>query len=390
MEKINRLCIRQILVLKHYFQSSYSIHYPIELVQIIILFYYKLFKIKICCGTNDLIILLDAEVYTWKKDLHSQRIPITFIGQPQKLDLPAIVNISCSYHSLDSVIALSTNGLIYVWGDNCYGQLGIIPSEKDVPLSCNDFLSEKLPNTKKIFTRSYRSMALTYSGEVYSWGSNIYSQLGYKFVNYTSCPNRVALPNIKKLACGENYSLALTDSGEVWGWGSNKYWQLKNGESDIPVISYPQKLPLQNVHKIFCGDHSSMAITKLNEIYVWGRNSHCELGLGHSRDIWIPNEVRDSSGTKSPQWIPTKLDLPNIKKIISTSAQSMALSWDGEIYVWGISLYEPSRTPQPYKLDLPKIKKISCGNGILVAITEINEIYVWDRGHDYPPQKFTF
>jgi hypothetical protein len=65
---------------------------------------------------------------------------------------------------------------------------------------------------------------LTAEGEVYTWGWNIFGQLGLKdsAVGCTLNPMRVGFLNkdkIMDIACGFNTCIALTDSKQIYVWG---------------------------------------------------------------------------------------------------------------------------------------------------------------------------
>lgn len=62
------------------------------------------------------------------------------------------------------------------------------------------------------------------------------------------------------MATGENFSLALSQSGEVYSWGINSDGQLGHGhKSDIKI---PKKLDFAyKIKDIACGDSHSVMLT---------------------------------------------------------------------------------------------------------------------------------
>jgi alpha-tubulin suppressor-like RCC1 family protein len=86
------------------------------------------------------------------------------------------------------------------------------------------------------------------------------------------------LPNIKKISCGYRHTIAITTNNEIWGWGANTDYELNL--DDRKCYKIPQKLNLsniKNIRKIVCGKNISIAITELNDIYIWG-GKYRELG----------------------------------------------------------------------------------------------------------------
>ncbi len=85
-------------------------------------------------------------------------------------------------------------------------------------------------------TGSEHSLALTDSGDIYSWGSNYYGQLGLGTSGSGTnkdTPQKVTVNGVKftDIAVGVSHSLALTDTGVLYSWGVNEYGQLGLGTS---------------------------------------------------------------------------------------------------------------------------------------------------------------
>lgn len=78
-------------------------------------------------------------------------------------------------------MAINEWGQLYVWGSNSSGQCGI---ENDSVVVYRVPKTVKALATKQIIQIAcgqYHSLALTNSGEIYSFGSNLYGQLGLGF-----------------------------------------------------------------------------------------------------------------------------------------------------------------------------------------------------------------
>ena len=69
----------------------------------------------------------------------------------------------------------------------------------------------------------HHSIVLTQSGEVYTFGSNIYGQLGIGDVLLRGGPVSVRLPcPAQSVAAGSNHTIILTVKGEVYTFGSHQ------------------------------------------------------------------------------------------------------------------------------------------------------------------------
>jgi len=92
------------------------------------------------------------------------------------------------------------------------------------------------------------------------------------------------------VAAGSAHSLALTDSGEVYAWGTNLESQLGLGHKVNRFIA--TWVPgLSRAKAIAAGYEHSFAITDSREVYAWGSNVMGELGLGDDRDRLTPTKV---------------------------------------------------------------------------------------------------
>jgi alpha-tubulin suppressor-like RCC1 family protein len=67
-------------------------------------------------------------------------------------------------------------------------------------------------------------LALDKNGNLFSWGQNRYGQLGLVELNAMRLnrPHQVSLPGSAKIAsfsCGEDHSALVTERGQVFTWG---------------------------------------------------------------------------------------------------------------------------------------------------------------------------
>jgi alpha-tubulin suppressor-like RCC1 family protein len=161
---------------------------------------------------------------------------INHISTPQKIDFygKKIVSISAgSSHAL----AINEEGRVYSWGDNSYGQLGIASEEtnKNIPTLLDyDFVATMVK------AKGYFSLLLTKDELLYSFGDNSSGQLGIGYVLTKSYPSLINLKNIVAIEAGLNSSFALDRNGELYCFGKNSKGEFGNGgteSSKLPVKS---------------------------------------------------------------------------------------------------------------------------------------------------------
>ncbi len=145
-----------------------------------------------------------------------------------------VTQVAAGYqHSL----ALTSTGQLYAFGLNLYGQLGITahsgayePNPTPTPVT----LPGATGSVTRIAAGGYHSLALTSTGQLYAFGLNGEGQLGGTTNNGTDNPNPtptlVTLPgatgSVTRIAAGSRHSLALTSTGQLYTFGENYFGQL--------------------------------------------------------------------------------------------------------------------------------------------------------------------
>ena len=77
---------------------------------------------------------------------------------------------------------------------------------------------------------SCRSLAVSTDGTVWAWGDNTYGQLGDGTTTDRSTPVQVpGMADVVAIASGPVHTIALRRDGTVWAWGRNDEGQLCDG-----------------------------------------------------------------------------------------------------------------------------------------------------------------
>eukprot|EP01125_Pyxidicula_operculata_P004047 TRINITY_DN1574_c0_g1_i3.p1 TRINITY_DN1574_c0_g1~~TRINITY_DN1574_c0_g1_i3.p1 ORF type:complete len:2540 (-),score=589.38 TRINITY_DN1574_c0_g1_i3:112-7731(-) len=197
-------------------------------------------------------------------------------------DTENVVSISCG---TNHTLIVTSDGALYAFGSNSYGQLGLGPSKEDFAVpQCVEFLSDK--KVVKVATKGYFSLAITDEGQLYSFGENSYGQLGLGHKENQTLPQLVASLSGKRVidaSAGMFHSIVLTDDGHVYSFGNNRGGQLGLGTTDGHTL--PEQISFfanKKVLKASCGLHYTMVITDDNQVFGFGYNSSGQLGLGNT------------------------------------------------------------------------------------------------------------
>ena len=142
--------------------------------------------------------------------------------QPKRIDSLAGKKLcDFAFGSGPHVLAINSEGELYSWGHNGYGQLGVgaLPGIRPAQVT----LGSGSYRVVQVACGSHHSLALTSDGDVFAWGYNNCGQIGLGITANQTTPRRVQT-NIGgktciRIACGQTSSMALTNNGEVRGSG---------------------------------------------------------------------------------------------------------------------------------------------------------------------------
>jgi alpha-tubulin suppressor-like RCC1 family protein len=233
---------------------------------------------EIAAGRSHTVALkTDGTVWTWGYNGYRQ-LGVTGISQrttPLAVSgLSGIVGIAGgAYHT----VALKNDGSVWSWGSGSLGELGngLTTAYTEIPKRASLSGVVQEVSAKGLFTLALRS-----DGTVWAWGQNRYGQLGNGSTNNAALPIQVSgLTGITRIAAGYYHSLALKGDGTVWGWGLNNFGQVGNG-TIVSQLTPVQVVGLSNVMEIGCGWQHSMALKSDQTVWVWGENSTGQLGDG--------------------------------------------------------------------------------------------------------------
>ncbi|MBF0487186.1 MAG: hypothetical protein HQK98_03410 [Nitrospirae bacterium] len=321
----------------------------------------------------------DGSVWTWGRNNWGQLGNNTILDSTVPVQVISangigyLTGISSIASGGDHTVALDNSKNVWTWGYNGSGQLGISTSTSysalPVPVS-------GVSSVTAIAGGLSHTLSLTSAGNVWAWGSGGYGELGNRSVNNSSSPVEVyagssgnsKLNGVTAISAGNEFSVALK-SGNVYSWGYNNYGQL--GNSSTTSYSYPvQATGVSGVTAISAGAYHTLALDSSGNVWAWGRNNNGQLGDGTTTDRHVPTKITT---------------LTSVIAIAAGGYHSVALKSDGTVWAWGSGGYgqlgdglaTASNVPIQVFAGSTAFSSIAAGESYTAAIKADGSVWTW-------------
>lgn len=264
-------------------------------------------------------LMADGTVWAWGYNTHGE-LGRGFFGGNENGDIaPApvpnlsnVVQIVSGGNASYSFHVLKSDGTVWAWGDNSYGQLGDGTfTSSAVPVQVKGLIG-----VVQIDAVDHTATALKSDGTVWAWGETNFSSY-----SKTSTPFKVpAVQNIAMIACQYNSIHYLKADGTIWGIGYPLGIQLSKAATNpvqIPALS--SIVQISTVNNSFC------ALDAAGTVWYCGHNKY-----GQS------NNPAAITGPGSDAWQLTPYpSFTGAVQIAMADGCVRALRADGSVWGWG-------------------------------------------------------
>lgn len=216
--------------------------------------------------------------------------------------------------------AIASDGALYAWGQNAYGQLGLV----SVGTYSGIYTPTKVDDAKwaVVKGRSTTIVGIHTDGTLWAWGDNSQNQVNNSTTTIFTTPQQVGEDtDWTQVQAGLKMSAALKADGSLWTWGNNEESALGRaveGKTDGKPMKVFDKVLSYSV-----GDMHVLVIKDDYTLWGWGYNLHGELANGTNRNIDTPTQI----GTA--QW----------QTVAAGFYHSVGVQIDGSVWSCGFNRY---------------------------------------------------
>jgi len=268
---------------------------------------------------------------------------------------------TCASPVASANAAIKTDGTLWCWGKNAYGQLGDNTiADKSSPVQTIAYGI----NWKQVACGMYHTAAIKTDGTLWCWGGNN-GKLGDNTTANKSSPVQTIAygTNWKQVACSQYNTAAVKTDGTLWCWGAGTNGRLGNNtttdrSSPVQTITFGT-----NWKQVACGNGHTAAVKTDGTLWCWGDNAYGRLG--------------DNTTINKSSPVQTITFGTNWKQVSAGYTHTAAIKTDGTLWTWGRNnnnqLGDSTTTNRSSPVQTSAYgtnwKQVTCGNYHTAAVT---------------------
>ena len=203
--------------------------------------------VAVACGDSHTAALKrDGTLWTWGNNFWGQ-LGSPNISTKESCPTPTqvldkVTAVSCGDYF---TAAIRTDGSLWMWGS---GGFDVMAGKGPVNWGDQTTPIKVMDNVSAVSCGQNHVAAIKTDGSLWMWGKNWYGEIGNDISEFMeeTCPTPVqVLDDVIAVSCGNDHTVAITSDGTLWGWGNPDYGQLGNGGAgNVTIERWVEEIPL--------------------------------------------------------------------------------------------------------------------------------------------------
>ncbi len=225
----------------------------------------------------------DGTLWSWGKNNDNE------LGDGSKTDntTPHKIGTPTDWKAISTgvshTIAIKNDHTIWGFGE---GNSGAFGTGAATNLTTPAQIGSGTADWEAVACGNYFTLAIKTNGTLWAWGNNTYGQLGNNSTQDTYSPEQIgADTDWKMVAASQKYnSFAIKTDGTLWAWGFNSFGGA--------IVKVPTQVGTDNNWKfVATKDDSHFAIKTDGTLWAWGDNTAGQLGIGSNTSVTTMTRV---------------------------------------------------------------------------------------------------
>jgi alpha-tubulin suppressor-like RCC1 family protein len=256
--------------------------------------------------------------------------------------------------------AIKTNGSLWCWGNNFFGQLGDRTyTDRNTPIQI-------MPSgATSVSLGGSHTCAVKTNGSLWCWGANGDGELGDGTNTAKNTPVQIMSSGVSSVELGQDYTCVVKTNGSLWCWGYNGYGQLGDGTNTSR--NTPVQVMSSGVVSVALGYDHTCVIKTNGSLWCWGNNTSGQLGDGTNIDKNAPVQIMPSG----------------VSSVSLGQYYTCAVKVDGSLWCWGYNGYgqlgDGNNTSEntPVQIMASGVSSVSLGGSHTCAIKTNGSLWCW-------------
>ncbi len=212
-----------------------------------------------------------------------------------------------------------TDGLLWCWGRNGSGQLGL----GDTTNRTTTARVGSATDWQQVSANGVHTCGVRTDGSLWCWGSNGWGQLGLGDMMERHAPARVgSATDWRQVAAGYSHTCGVWTDGSLWCWGWNQFGQLGLGDTTNRTTT-ARVGSATDWQQVSTSKSHTCGVRMDGSLWCWGSNGQGQLGQG-------------DSGWGTERTMPARVgSVTDWQQVSAGYSHTCGVRTDGSLWCWG-------------------------------------------------------